>query len=111
VSTAAESKHTPGPWRISGAAEGAGITIEGKRNSLIAFVRDNQHPLTDVSEHEATANALLIAAAPAMLEALETYAMRYAQDEAGDSECCSPQQHEDAKALFAAIKLAKGESQ
>jgi len=46
MSTAIEAeKHTPAPWRISGAAEGAGITIEAKRNTLIAFVRDNQHRL------------------------------------------------------------------
>jgi hypothetical protein len=65
-----KAKHTPGPWRISGAAEGAGLTIEAKRNTLIAFVRDSQHPLTDLNEHEASANACLIAAAPEILEIL-----------------------------------------
>lgn len=48
-----------------------------------------------------------------LLEAAMTYAMRYVQDEAADDACewmgCSQQQHEDAKALFAAIAKATGE--
>lgn len=57
------NKHTPGPWRVSGVNS---TDIEADSNSTFwAWVS------VDTPEEERKPNALLIAAAPDLLEALE----------------------------------------
>lgn len=96
--TTQQVAHTPGPWRISGAAEGKGYSISAKRG-LVALVRDDTHPLADVAEGQAQANAHLIAAAPELLEALK---LQEAVDEhvANCEDCCEGVFPELCKAGF-----------
>ena len=58
-----ETKHTPGPWAIDG--EGTNAMVRGADLTIVAV----RHRLTGPT-HEA--NARLIAAAPELLEALES---------------------------------------
>lgn len=102
------TKHTPGPWKVLD-FHGLFVITDGGLT-----VADVTYQLPDAEGETARmANARLIAAAPELLSAAMNYAMRYAQDEAADDACewvgCSQQQHEDAKALFAAIAKATGE--
>ena len=70
-----ETKHTPGPWRISGEsattvqADYRAINSEG--GVLIARALGYPNSGYFPSDDEATANARLIAAAPELLESLE----------------------------------------
>jgi hypothetical protein len=61
------TKHTPGPWDLSGAntvhAHGAGC--------IVAFVGTADEEVRRVSGERQSADARLIAAAPDLLEALE----------------------------------------
>ncbi len=61
-------KHTPGPW-VSGEYS-SGTEVTGRNGKTICFLavsRSDQSPAADASR----ANATLIAAAPAMYEALQ----------------------------------------
>lgn len=61
----AEAKHTPGPWSLS--PSGLSVTAEGRSPICpIAWTHD-----TGGMDEEKLANARLIAAAPALLAALE----------------------------------------
>ena len=65
-----KSKHTPGPWKDDGWDGHGGICIWDKLNNHIATA-DAIHPMEPGSQiHHA--NARLIAAAPALLEACKT---------------------------------------
>ena len=64
------SKHTPGPWIVGPVDDTlvSHIAADGKRYEIAAIDGDYNHPDTwPIME----ANARLIAAAPALLEALE----------------------------------------
>ena len=86
------SKHTPGPW-------------VAQRGGDISFVRTVDGGIIDriVASH---ANAILIAAAPDMLEALERIA-EYMKQSEGDHGYYLPW-HAD-KQVLSAIAKAKGE--
>ena len=63
-----QAKHTPGPW-VSGEYS-SGTEVTGRNGKTICFLavsRSDQSPAADMSR----ANATLIAAAPAMYEALQ----------------------------------------
>lgn len=104
------SKHTPGPWvaRQSGAFNLAAFDIEAKAANragggtrLVTCLAST----TDSPAHEdeiMAANALLIAAAPELLEALESAVREHC---AKDPCRCVQRWHEPAKA---AIRKAKG---
>ena len=77
-----KAKHTPGPWHVSDAdSVNPRIDVSNGRGVAHATQRD-QHPVIGqgISIQEAMANARLIAAAPDLLEALETYAAVYAEN-------------------------------
>lgn len=63
------SKHTPGPWRVV-----ASVTVRAGGKNVCAHVNAaSSERLNMADEYEvAKANARLIAAAPELLEALET---------------------------------------
>ncbi len=92
--------HTPGPWAVTKAksrkvtAKGVLICTAVLRNS--ATTAQNKH---GKGQHEAEANARLIAAAPALLEALEEQV-----GECFDPLCDMCARHAEI------IALAKGES-
>jgi len=67
------SKHTPGPWRYDYAPGYCGELLAANGTTLAEFV-------TEPSE----ANARLIAAAPDLLEALETWLEQYSSEEYED---------------------------
>ena len=72
------AKHTPGPWRIIDSRNQSKATIVGADFPAMGFVadvnlcRNNTHQQVD-----GHANAALIAAAPAMYEALKHAAMSH----------------------------------
>lgn len=87
-----EAKFTPGPWRIGTAGPNKCPTI-GANGLMVAMVAYGEN-------HPTEANARLIAAAPAMLEALKTAdALLYAHGKPVDP------------AITAAIALATGDQQ
>lgn len=69
--------HTTGPWRVDLAIECPNVRIVGPngRGLAVALQRD-PHPSEGqgITDEEALANAVLIAAAPELLEALEALA-------------------------------------
>lgn len=73
------TQHTPGPWKVShNAAKQMGgwktnpysivVPVKGVSRTTVANIPDRQ----TISEEQKRANAFLIAAAPDLLEALET---------------------------------------
>ena len=69
-----EMKHTPGPWRIGTAPPNGEQTIGTIRGMMVAVAT------TGVGmEEETLANASLIAAAPEMLEALQSLVNQFLQ--------------------------------
>ena len=89
-------KSTPGPWRARSCQ--TAVLVDVVRNGdamLIALVADNDSR-GDTDIERKMNNALLIAAAPAMLEALEA-AIKYVPELA------------DVPGIKAAIRAAKGE--
>ena len=96
--------HTPGPWRIVDSRDRGKATIVGSDFPAMGFVadvnlcRNNTHQQVD-----GHANATLIAAAPAMYEALKelvTYLQDHVEDEVLD---------DWAPVLKAAYALAQAE--
>ena len=100
------AKHTPGPWRSTKGARDTvhiGPDVRNDAGRIVAFVSYDGAPVGDGAE--ADANARLIAAAPAMLEAL-----RIALENAwviSDHDCAMPRV--DFDALLAAFTQAGGE--
>jgi hypothetical protein len=109
-------KHTQGPWKqvdetiIPWGNETAKVaTIEGADDQVVALSILYGPFIDDINnEAEAEANAALIAAAPEMLEALESaletmifYCEQREEDDATDI-CCNQ--------IRAAIRKARGES-
>ena len=109
------AKHTPGPWEVQ---EGAECCFHrGNRYSItLPIDRGITETIAEVwpgSDERDKADALLIAAAPDLLEALETITLylaeAHAEDKAVDhygDETCS--YCEGIKAAEAAIAKAKG---
>ncbi len=108
-STATEAKHTPGPWGVDPENQHDiyGSTTSPETMELLA----SAYPMKrDGLYNSWKANARLIAAAPAMLEALTLLtdtAATYQQSHTTDCDCgfC-----ESFKRADAAIALAKGQS-
>jgi hypothetical protein len=67
MSDETKDKHTPGPWTIVGAPDSKGNLWIDSAKTVVATVQDNYHNKPEL----VAANAKLIAAAPAMLAALE----------------------------------------
>ena len=103
-----ETKHTPGPWRISGESATIVQTDDRAINSeggvLIARALGYPNSGYFPSDDEATGNAALIAAAPELLEAAEGIVSRW------DSPLWKDQPHTGIfiDRLRAAIAKAKG---
>ncbi len=95
------SGHTQGPWRLVDYGRGpVQVHAEGQGGAAIALVYVNAHRKPRGSaEHEA--NARLIAAAPALLEAARAYYRQYGN-------CGAPIQQAAADAMLAAIRTAGG---
>ena len=91
-------KHTQGPWRIGD----AGHTVFGPKT-------DNPSPKT-VAHNLSRANAHLIAAAPAMLEALENIMSEYPDMCADAGTCADPNTLGKINRARAAIESAKGDA-
>jgi hypothetical protein len=66
------AKHTPGPWTTHPGSPGQ-LYVRGPHGVEVAMVFEvaSSEPLHRVSRAQAEANALLIAAIPLLLEALE----------------------------------------
>lgn len=61
------SKHTPGPWRLSGNQIDGHFVFQGDTANLIAWLHDGTIKENGIED----ANARLIAAAPTLVAALE----------------------------------------
>ena len=103
-------KHTPGPWYSGTDTIGTNVATAGQ--GLICELTSNgRRPLRGAELHQAEnrqANALLIAAAPDLLEALESILMNMVDTD----EYKHPETGEDFPDFVAgvnAIKKAKGE--
>lgn len=93
-----EAKHTPGPWSIQA---GSSNPLIGSADCTVAEVLDDCFPDTEQQK----ANANLIAAAPALLEACELaqHLMPYIHADQFDGHAA-----ETFRKIDAALKLAKG---
>ena len=69
-----ESKHTPGPWHITGPSSGKGPSDDGGDYAIRScgnyIIAEAIHKVDHNTYEPAESNARLIAAAPEMLEAL-----------------------------------------
>lgn len=66
MTTATETKHTPGPWEVTGDRDSdEGLTVEARGGEVAFIASTTGYARADI------ANAFLIAAAPELLEALE----------------------------------------
>lgn len=98
------SKHTPGPWKAAHFTDGSQVYAPGADNRNVALSVPNR------------ADAELMAAAPAMLEALEQLAEEYFEDALGGEyrgcgcEDDDPENRCGLCAAHAAIVRAKGGS-
>ena len=72
------TKHTPGPWSIDKEERWVIHEPEGKSGTLVV-------PEIYLDDDEAIANARLIAAAPELLEALESFPGFLCGTESGDA--------------------------
>lgn len=89
------AKHTPGPWTVIG--------------TEVRWLTDDE-TVTKITDHETmtprqAANAALVAAAPAMLEALQTAVDSYKPMYMSGTEWVYPEWHKQARA---AINKATG---
>ena len=76
------TQHTPGPWAV-GSKSGHIETANAWRMSIaICYNKDSK--ADGVSKEEFEANARLIAAAPELLEALNTWLKQYSAEEYED---------------------------
>lgn len=65
------TRHTPGPWYVSGTIDGYAIRYRDQADYYtIATAHDDIGAWRNTDDEEAAANARLIAAAPELLEAL-----------------------------------------
>ena len=93
-------KHTPGPWRLDALSA---HRVVGPALARIADCgTDSVHPMV---EERCAANARLIAAAPALLEAAEMLLQHHRVADLLRSDTAAPRVH----ALQAAIAQARGE--
>ena len=74
------SEHTPGPWRV----DSSGWSVEAKEQGTSLYVRLMAMKIMPWGSRTAEANALLIAAAPELLEALESYVKNDEDDSGGE---------------------------
>ena len=92
------SKHTPGPWRLSG-----GNTVHSdEAKCIVAFVGTANEEVREFSGARQLADAHLIAASPELLEALETL-LTYGCVRCGMEHC------ERCQAAMDVVHKAKGE--
>jgi len=95
------SSHTPGPWSVINRTE-----VESEDHKIAdcyVLLGEHERELWEpVPDEQMDANTRLIAAAPELLEALETLVDAYEQEE---GVCFCP----DCEEAKAAIKSAKGE--
>ena len=92
------TKHTPGPWRLNSDALVCG---NGDLMMSIAICYDKSSAADGVSRDEMKANARLIAAAPELLDALQSLLARVSSDIIAN-QCW----HEEQRAARAAIAKA-----
>ena len=71
MSTKTEVKHTAGPWNVGGHWQDDEDTIYSGTMALARALKSREHVGTPIEQFDA--NARLIAAAPDLLEALETW--------------------------------------
>lgn len=83
-----EHKRTPGPWRADNGQRVGGFAVvhNGEPNpiGLARIVRKSEYT-SGISAATAKANAMLMAAAPDLLEALEALTANYSDVEPGGS--------------------------
>lgn len=66
------SKHTPGPWNVAETRLNYDTVIRGTKSEPIALVQ-----ISGYSKVEGSANSVLIAAAPDLLNALQNLLVRF----------------------------------
>ncbi|MGK0556132.1 hypothetical protein [Bordetella bronchiseptica] len=100
------TRHTPGPWaRDIGSGFGCDVRAENGRKVAATWGINNGDPHRPAYRAECDANARLIAAAPELLEALETLVADFADYPASERPCHA---FDLARAVIA---KAKGEQQ
>ncbi|MFY2819696.1 hypothetical protein ACOTI2_08230 [Achromobacter xylosoxidans] len=106
------TKHTPGPWEAQPPRLGAAITIYAG-DTPIATTASNTSPLTMEMHRrgEIKANARLIAAAPELLEALESCVIWNGKRGPDDDLLPIDRQPGEIAKAMRAIAKAKGEQQ
>ena len=105
-----EHKHTPGEWFARKDEGWKGWSVADDAHTLIATVSDDDEHLHDNEQDEA--NARLIAAAPDMLEALESFNHLVPElwgDMVVDGQMTLIVDEDTIDAIKAAIKKARGE--
>lgn len=98
------TKHTPGPWYAdpSKRVTGFAVTHDGEPNPLAIALRKPKNSYSKgIPDTKALANARLIAAAPELLEALESFPGFLCGTESGDAWI---------EQIRAAIAKARGEA-
>lgn len=95
------SKHTKGPWRVE---FGESLSIRSADDSRLAtmnWLRGRNGLGGRLSDEEVAANALVFAAAPALLAVLKEYVRDFGDNEDADSKRMAEKAH-------AAIRAAEG---
>lgn len=101
-----KTKHTPGPWETGTQTKGSTTLVSRIETGFAVAEMRNVH-----FREEAEANARLIAAAPELLEALQTFLTEYVQlVESGDAGFWNADEEEKVIAARAAIAKATGKT-
>lgn len=98
------SKHTPGPWKLSG----ANTVHSDEAKCIVAFVGTANEEVREFSGARQRADARLIAAAPDLLEALEGLRLDDWMTYEGNLEASGYASVDALKFARAAIRKAKG---
>jgi hypothetical protein len=106
LDTATKTKHTPGPWNVFDCGSDDNLRVETNGHGSIAKIARKGPDARDRDQE--LVNARLIAAAPALLEALES-CLGCLQMECDECPGCISDPCTQCRAK-AAIRLAKGDS-
>ena len=103
-----ETNHTPAPWKIRGDRVGKVIESDDQDDGMMLSIA---HIDMYDTQEQAIANRLLICAAPALLDALESarsFIFRHAQTDCNTGELICKKTEAELIKIDAAIAAARG---